>query len=272
MERPPVFNRQCQADNRESSHPMRENDTAPIRPADIAVVLVLLTRLPIPALPDTAFARQARGTWAFPVAGVVVGGLAAAVAALALALGLGPMLAAGLALAAQVLLTGAMHEDGLADAADGLWGGQTPERRLEIMKDSRIGSYGVLALILGTGLRWAALTAVIGSFGVWVLPALGAVSRAGLPAMMAALPRARPGGVSDSVGQPPQGAAVLAAGLGLVCALPVLGLVPTLAAALAVWRVARLARARIGGQTGDILGAAQQMAELAALLALAALA
>lgn len=251
---------------------MRENDTALIRPADIAVALALLTRLPLPALPDAAFARQARAAWAFPVAGAVVGGLAATVAGLALALGLDPVLAAGLALAAQVLLTGAMHEDGLADTADGLWGGQTPERRLEIMKDSRIGSYGVLALLLGTGLRWAALTSVIAALGVWVLPALGALSRAGLPAVMAALPRARPGGLSDSVGQPPQGTAALAAGLGLVCALPVLGPVPALAAALALWSMARLARARIGGQTGDILGAGQQMAELAALIALAALA
>ena len=128
-----------------------------LAPGDIATATALLTRLPVPFTAD----RAAAAAWAYPVTGLFVATLAAAVASLALAFGLPPALAAGLVLAIQVIVTGAMHEDGLADSADGLWGGWTRARRLEIMRDSRIGTYGVLALVLVTGLRWAALTAII---------------------------------------------------------------------------------------------------------------
>lgn len=239
---------------------------------DVPVALVLLTRLPLPALPDHAFAAQARAGWAFPLAGVVVAGIAGALGMAALALGLSPWIAAGLTLAAQALLTGAMHEDGLADTADGLWGGATPARRLEIMKDSRTGSYGVLALLLCLGLRWGALAALL-PLGPAPLIAAAALSRAPLPLLMATLPNARGSGLSHSVGRPAPRvpALALALGLGLAGALtgPAL-LWPALAAALVVLTLARIARARIGGQTGDILGAAQLLAETALLTGLSA--
>ncbi|MGR3804240.1 adenosylcobinamide-GDP ribazoletransferase [Marinibacterium profundimaris] len=235
---------------------------------DLGVAFALLTRLPLPRLPDAAFAAQARAVWAFPLVGLCTGALAGGAGLLALAAGLPAGVAAGLVLAVQVIVTGAMHEDGLADAADGLWGGFTPERRLEIMRDSRIGSYGVLALILSLGLRWQAV-AVLLPHGAWpvILAAVG--SRAMMPALMRALPHARADGLSKGVGRPGGGAvllgAALALGLGLALggavALPVLvagGVMAVLAGALA--------RARIGGQTGDILGATQQLAEIAMLL------
>ena len=113
---------------------------------DLRLALGLLTRLPLPSTPDMA--RGAQAAWAWPLAGLAPAALAALAMALGSALGVLPGVAAALGLAVSVMVTGAMHEDGLADTADGLWGGWTPERRLEIMKDSRIGAYGVIALIL----------------------------------------------------------------------------------------------------------------------------
>ncbi|KIC18935.1 adenosylcobinamide-GDP ribazoletransferase [Leisingera sp. ANG-Vp] len=250
---------------------MRKND---IQAKDIALALVLLTRLPLPALPADAFQRQSKAVWAFPLAGLAVALPAALLTSLALAAGLPASVAAGVALAVQVMLTGAMHEDGLADTADGLWGGFTRERRLEIMKDSRTGAYGVIALILGFGLRWSALAALLPAAGPWVLLPLAMLSRAAMPALMTYLPNARSSGLSRTVGRPRALPCLLAALIALALSLPLIG-TAAFAAALAMAATAiglgMLAKAKIGGQTGDILGAAQQIAEIAGLLTLAAI-
>ena len=232
---------------------------------DILAAFGLLTRLPLPSHQSVG----AAAAWAWPLVGVVVG----AVAGLAgwATQGLGAGVAAGIVLAAQALLTGAMHEDGLADTADGLWGGWTRERRLEIMKDSHIGSYGVLALLLVTLLRWSALTALIAG-GQWAaLIAAGALSRAPMAVLMALMPNARRSGLSRAVGRPAFGTALAALVLALALATVVVGPVATLLAALLAAlpcaALALVARARIGGQTGDILGASQQLAEAAVLAA-----
>ena len=240
---------------------------------DLRLALALLTRLPLPHLPDGAFAHQARAVWAYPLAGAVTGAIACACAALALWLGLSPALAAGLAIAAQIITTGAMHEDGLADMVDGVWGGWTRDRRLEIMKDSQIGTYGVLALILSLGLRWQALILLL-PLSPLVLIATGAFSRAGLPALMAALPHARDSGLSHSVGRPAIWPVWVALALGLGVALIALGpfvLLPVVLGSGAAGLVGTVARAKLGGQTGDVLGATQQMVELILLLTLVAL-
>ena len=251
---------------------MHKSDKQPgaASPWDIAVACVLLTRLPMPPLAGAVFDRQARAAWAYPLAGLAVAALATAVGALALAIGLGAGVAAGLVLLTQIALTGAMHEDGLADTADGLWGGFDSTRRLEIMKDSAIGTYGVLALALSLGLRWVALAALIPA-GFGPVLAAAVLSRALLPALMTALPAARRGGLSQSVGVPgwdTSGVAiVIALGLALVSVgIPALGAL--LAAVIGCAGLAALARARIGGQTGDILGAAQQVGEILVLLVL----
>lgn len=241
---------------------------------DIAVALVLLTRLPLPALPDEAFSRQARATWAFPLVGLVIGGIAAFTGWMALALGMPVAATAGLILAVQIAVTGAMHEDGLGDTFDGLWGGWTRERRLAIMKDSAIGTYGVLALILSLGLRWVALTALI-PLGLGVVVAVAILSRGIMPVIMTALPPARETGLSRSVGAPEPKTAALALGLGVILAVVFAGsgiVLPIVVAYGAVFGLAQIARAKIGGQTGDILGAAQQIAEITGLLVLASLA
>ncbi len=251
---------------------MRENDTAFVKPLDPLVALALLTRVPLPRLPDAAFARQAQASWAFPLVGLVIGAIAAGAAGIALSMGLPVWIAAGLALTAQIVTTGALHEDGLADTADGFWGGRSVERRLEIMKDSRIGTYGVLALVLSVGLRWAALSVVL-SHTVWGVVAVGVAARMGLPAIMSALPSVRPNGLSDKVGDPPVSSVLLAGFVGLVLVGLILGgtMAPViLATLLALALCGATARAKIGGQTGDVLGATQQITELACLLALAA--
>jgi adenosylcobinamide-GDP ribazoletransferase len=242
-----------------------------VRPSDPLEAVQFLTRLPIPWSEPP---RGAKASWAWPLAGAVVGTLAAAGASVALWAGLPPNVAAALALAIQAMATGALHEDGLADSADGLWGGRTPERRLEIMKDSRIGSYGALALVLSVLIRWSTLSALLAAGTTWgPLLALGALSRWPMAAMLWALPPAREGGLSRLVGRPSLPTMALGGAAALLLALLAVGAqaVPAALAVLAVtilWSL--LARARLGGQTGDTCGAAQQLAEIAALLTLLA--
>ena len=173
-------------------------------------------------------------------------------------------------------LGGGDHGDnGLADSADGLWGGWTRERRLEIMKDSRIGSYGVLALGIVGLLRWSALAFAFEAGALWApVIAAAVLSRAPMAAVMAALPNARGVGLSAHQGRPGARVAGVGVALALAVALAAAGgaaLMMALAAALAAAAVALTARAKIGGQTGDILGATQQMAEAACLAAFCAM-
>lgn len=248
---------------------MISRDSTPLL-ADLVGGFGLLTRIPVP-LPG---APRPDACWGWPVVGLAVAGIAAVVSTLAMGCGVPAGPAAALVLVVQALLTGGLHEDGLADTADGLFGGRDKERRLEIMKDSRIGSYGTLALLLVTLLRWSALAAVLAA-GHWgAVLAAGAISRVPMAALMAALPNARGSGLSAMVGQPSQGAAYAAGALAVVLALVFAGwaAVPmALLAAAAAWGLGAYAKAKIGGQTGDILGASQQLAEAAVLLVAASL-
>ena len=245
------------------------------RTAEATLALAMLTRLPVPQLRDCP--PVGASAWAWPLAGVVVGGLQAAVL-LAAAAVLPPAMAAGLALAAGLLLTGALHDDGLADLADGLSGGRTPAQRLEIMKDSRIGSHGAVALITALGLRWAALAAIAAWHPAAIFAALidaQAASRAGLGLMNLAGPQARPRGfaaaATDGLTAPRATAAIALAAALALATLPLTQALTLLAAvALTQLLLLRHARRRLGGITGDVLGAAQITAEIAALAILVA--
>lgn len=243
-----------------------------MKPGDILTALALLTRLP--GLAPADHARGAKAAWAYPLVGLVLALIATGISLVAFWAGLTPALVAALALTALIAMTGAMHEDGLADSADGLWGGWTIERRLEIMKDSRIGTYGVLALGLSLLIRWAALTALFGHGQILgPMVATAALSRAACPVLMAALPHARSTGLSHATGRASrQSAAVAAAIAALLCLLTMTwaGLPALVVAGLATLGVCALAKAKVGGQTGDILGAGQQVTEIAVLLALVA--
>ena len=252
---------------------MTEQNRDIARWSDIPQAIGLLTRLPVPVNPEAARARGAASAWAYPLAGAAVTLIACALAAAALWAGLPAPLVAALLLACQIILTGAMHEDGLADCADGLWGGWTIEKRLAIMKDSQIGSYGTLALILSLLFRWQTLTLIL-PHSLWAAPLAAAMlSRAPMVALMAALPHARTSGLSHSVGRPAPETAALAAALALLASLALFGpataLLLALTTAATALLAARIALAKIRGQTGDILGATQQLCEIASLAVLA---
>jgi adenosylcobinamide-GDP ribazoletransferase len=239
--------------------------------------LRFFTRIPVPAWVGHSAEGLNRSARYFPAIGIIVGALSACVFTLA-ASGWPTSIAVLLALGASAWITGAFHEDGLCDAADGLGGGYTRERAMEIMKDSRAGSYGVLALTLVTLGRLVTLAALP---PVWIPAALVAghtVSRFASTALIAALDYAR----DDSGKAKPLATRLGGAGLALAAAFALLAAAPLvylagwpqalLAAgfmvAVTIW-LARLFVRRLGGYTGDCLGATQQASELACYLGLA---
>lgn len=241
------------------------------RGEEARLALMLLTRLPTGRLVDPA-PTLAEARWAFPLVGLPVGACAWIAQAGGIALGLDPLAAAIAALAAAALVTGALHLDGIADFADGIGGGRDRAHCLEIMRDSRIGSYGVLALIFTLALAAAALAPLAPAMSLPVLLFTAVGSRL---AMLVALDRLPPARV-DGMGLRAAGAAPWAWAPGMA-ATAVLGLwvglgaaVALLAGAAVAGLLARLALRRIGGQTGDVLGAAQVLTETAGLLALSA--
>lgn len=245
------------------------------RVAEVQLGLMLLSRLPAGRISGDVPPVGA-AAWAFPVAGLAVGLAGGIVLLAAQALGLPPVMGAVLALGAMVLATGGLHEDGLADSADGLGGGRDVDHKLAIMRDSRIGSYGVIALVLALGLRVSGLMAVAGRADmVLCVVAVAMASRAAMPFVLALLPPARADGLGHMAAEGGEGYTPALAGLAIAC-LPLLALgnaglvllvVMVLASVFCGWLALRL----IGGQTGDILGATQQAAELAAWVALAAM-
>ena len=242
---------------------------------DIPAAAGLLTRVPVQVNADLAGRRGPLAAWAYPIVGLKIAVAMTVVGLIATWATIAPQITAGLMLATSVILTGAMHEDGLADSADGLWGGWEKARRLEIMKDSRTGAYGVLALVLSMLIRWAALTALLQTdhwFGGLVAVAM--LSRAAMVAVMTGLPNARSNGLSKSVGRPKPITAWLAIGLATLGSVIALGLTAgtiLIIAAITTSLCAGIAHRKIGGQTGDVLGATQQLTELTMLIALAAI-
>jgi adenosylcobinamide-GDP ribazoletransferase len=234
---------------------------------DIAACIGFLTRLPLPAA-HLGAGDLARAVWAAPVVGAGIGLVGAAAYAAAHALGLPPTVAAASGLAATMLLTGCLHEDGLADMADGFGAGGTRERKLEIMRDSRLGTYGACALSLSLLLRWAILAALAEPVSVAAaLVAAHATARAILPSFMRWVPPARAGGLSAGAGAPPVAAVVTAALLGILGSLLLGYRALAVAALLPIWAVllASLSRRQIGGQTGDVLGGLEQGGEIIVL-------
>jgi adenosylcobinamide-GDP ribazoletransferase len=241
------------------------------RAEELKASIVFCTRLPLlPATPLTGNSLS-RAAWAFPVAGILVGLIGAIVYGIAHRLGLPPWPAAALSVAATMLATGCLHEDGLADTADGFGGGNTREQKLAIMRDSHIGAYGVCALAMSLLLRVGALASLPSAHAVvWALIASQAAARATMPALMLLLPPARGDGLSHDAGRPPGEAVAAAAVIGfLILALCLHfghGLLALILLAAIVALVAWFATRQIGGQTGDVMGALEQVSEIAVLL------
>jgi adenosylcobinamide-GDP ribazoletransferase len=243
------------------------------RADEIRVGLMLLTRLPAGRTAEPA-PTVADSAWSWPLAGAAVGLIAALVHAVMLWLGLPALPAACLAIGAMILATGGLHEDGLADLADGFGGGRTRERALEIMRDSRIGSFGAIALGLSLILRAGCLAALAPGQAFWGLIALGAASRASMPWVLHLMPPARDDGLGRSAASVRREIALSASALGFLACLPLgvgVAILTLAAGAAAAAGLAALAQRRIGGQTGDVCGAVQQAAEIAGWCALAAI-
>lgn len=248
-----------------------------IRPfAELLHSLRFLTRVPIPFANTIDPPPLSQSMRLFPVAGAMIGAAGGAALAGFSYLGLPSLVAAALTMALGLLVTGALHEDGLADTADGFGGGKSRERRLEIMRDSHIGSYGTLALVASMFVRTACYETLAGLDPltvVAVLAACGAFSRALMVDLLWATRPARSDGLAVHAGTPGRNGAafaiITAAALTLAAGLlvsPPSGLI-ALAAGLGVTAYMRRLTVRlIGGQTGDVCGAVQVLSELAMLI------
>jgi adenosylcobinamide-GDP ribazoletransferase len=247
------------------------------------IALQFLTRIPVPQALGFQPEWLHQSARHFPGVGLLVGALGALVLWAAGHV-FGAWIAVLLSMVATVWLTGAFHEDGLADTADALGGTVSRERALEIMKDSRIGTYGAVALLAVLALKAAALHELVLRnlhFALWVLPLVHCVSRLAPVALLRALPyagdaehaKAKP--MAQQVGRAEWFGACAWAGAASAL-LIALGM--PIGAALLAWAAAAAACAvmgrwlwqRLGGYTGDGLGATQQISELAMLLALVA--
>lgn len=242
---------------------------APVR--DFLIALQFLTRLPVRMATSWTMADLAAAVAMFPLIGVLVGSIAALVYAAASLLGLPPALAGVLAVAALITSTGALHEDGLADVADGFGGGRSRDKKLDIMRDSRLGSYGAIALVLCLFLRIGCLAALESPLtAAAALIGTGALSRAAMPVAMTIMPSARDDGLAASAGRPHPGrtaAGLLVAFLITALCLPWPVTIPMIAAAaIAAILLMVLTHRQIGGITGDVLGALQQTVEISCLL------
>ncbi|WNJ99881.1 adenosylcobinamide-GDP ribazoletransferase [Thalassospiraceae bacterium LMO-JJ14] len=249
-----------------------DNSFSPVR--DLRVCVLFLSRIPVGRISGLESTDLARAAWAFPLVGLIVGAISGGALYGIAGTGASPIACALAALALQAIVTGALHEDGLADVADGM-GGRDREHTLEIMRDSRIGAYGVLALIFSVAIRAAMIAGIPGpGFACLSMIAAAMLSRGLLPAVMHALPPARRDGLSHGAGQPSLKIAAAAAAIGalalftllpLSVALAAVALGIVLGAAVLLW-----AQRKLGGQTGDVIGAVQQMIEIAVLSAAAA--
>ncbi|KPF47040.1 adenosylcobinamide-GDP ribazoletransferase [Rhizobium sp. AAP43] len=249
---------------------------------ETARALAFLSRLPVP---DRFFVgydgRLTRTVAAFPLAGMLIALPASVILGLLGSTGDKGVLAALMALLLMVMATGALHEDGLADCADGLGGGRDKDTALAIMKDSRIGAYGAVALIFSFGLRTAALAALLNETSplatAIALLSAAAFSRSALVWHWRTLPSARMSGVAAAAGEPdPYAARVAYLGgtlIPLLLASLVLAVLPVatamLVAASGVTAFTAFVRRKLDGHTGDTLGATQQVCEILFLTSLA---
>lgn len=249
--------------------------------AQVLVAMRFLTRLPIPFVQRMDPPPLHHAMAAFPVAGAIIGAIVGGVLTGLHVAGLPELFTAAMAIGAGLLLTGALHEDGIADTADGLGGGRDREHRLAIMRDSRIGAYGALALgvlLLARASLFMTLIELPALHTIILLASAAAFSRAMIVDLLWATRPARTDGLSAMVGQPSRNTTLVALAIGGVGAglggswavAPAAGIMALVAAGIALAIVRAVAMRKIGGQTGDICGAGQVATELAMLAVYAA--
>jgi adenosylcobinamide-GDP ribazoletransferase len=244
---------------------------------DVILAITLLTRLPMPPATRGDNDALAAAIWAYPLVGAMVGVLGGAAFLITRHLGLPADAASWIALATMVLTTGCFHEDGLADFWDGIGGGHTVERKLEIMRDSRIGSYGAAAMIMMFGIRAAMIAGLARISGddsaALALVAAGLLGRSAIAVILVTTKAARLDGLAVAAQAPPPRASAAAIALSLLifALVPVgAGSAAIAAAGVVALLMADLMRRQVGGYTGDALGATEVKVELAALAAILA--
>lgn len=249
--------------------------------ADLVRSLGFLTRLPFPQswFDRVRPASVGESAGAFPLAGALLSVPGAILLAAGDTIGLPPFAAAVLAVGLTIMITGALHEDGLADTADGFFGGGDRDKRLAIMKDSATGSFGTIAIVLAVLMRMVFLGSIAATGAIEAAAAFIAAQAASRSAMVwfwSSMPNARDGGVASISGLVAPAALHTALGSGLVIFIPLAfvssgfgGLVASaLLAGAALSGFRRMCLNKIGGQTGDTLGASQVLVELGLLLGL----
>jgi len=237
----------------------------------ILLCLSFFTRLPLSRwAPSMDSVPLAKIVWAFPIAGALIGLASGVTYWLFYRLGFTPGLAAILMIAFQLWLTGALHEDGLADTADGFAGGYNKESRLRIMRDSSIGSFGALALIVTMLLRIYALTLLSDPKMIFlVVISADSISRAMIAVGMYVLPSARPDGLAVWAGKPALDQMSISVSLAsciILILLKMSGVMLIIAALCTCGIMCLVSRRKIGGITGDVYGAIQQVTETSLLI------
>ena len=241
---------------------------------EFLLVLSFFTRFPINFIlgkRNLSGVSLGGSVWAFPLVGAIIGLCAGTIYIASLYLGFSPTISAWLAVFAQIILTGGLHEDGLADTADGLASGRTIAKKLEIMKDSQIGSYGVLALIIALSLKANTISIFPSNLQTLLFFMISAAcSRACIVVLMRALPPAKSDGLAKSAGRPSR-ERTLASLLFALCSLLFIGnfltvIFAILALTVLCFIIYSIAKNNFGGITGDILGATQQISEVLLLL------
>ena len=243
---------------------------------DFVRAAAFLTRIPLQIDSTEANRPLASAVRGFPIVGLVVGVTGALVLVIANAVGLPQLASSLLAIASTALITGGLHEEGLANTMDGLFTGTRPDNRLHVIREAQLGTFGMLALMFVVGLKVAALETIEPGSAAASLIAAEVAGRSALPAMLFTIPPARSDGVSFQAGKPQRDQVGLAILLGSALVLLMLGIgsaiIAILVAAAVGMLIARTAKARGGGHTGDMLGAMEEIVSTAVLLVAAAMA
>ena len=248
---------------------MIDTETGKLRLQQLLACILFYTRFPVGRWSDDEV-DFASAQWAAPLAGILIAAAGSLVFFITVSLGIAASVAAALCLGCMVLATGALHEDGAADTADGLAGGKTARQKLDIMRDSRIGTYGALSLALSVIIRWASITALADPATVTIaLLSAHAASRALIPAFMMRVKPARSDGLAAKAGAADVSVSAAALAIAaLVLILAGFGFAVISAVILILWfaSVQAICKSQIGGQTGDVIGALQQGAEILILI------
>ena len=243
---------------------------------DCAAAFLLLSRIPVTwhRFPEDRPPDFTSSLWAFPVVGFVIGAVAGGTLALTEIAMLPPLVSAAVGLLVLALLSGAMHEDGLADMADGFGGGRDVESKIRIMHDSRIGSYGVMALILSSAARLGLLMACLDAFDglqlVMFIAFIQAASRFQPVAQLSAFSISPHASLAALTGRPGMIRLIVALALWCPAMIWLFGMVPTAtivlpACALSLW-IGRVATRKIDGLSGDVMGATTLCGEIIMLI------